>query len=405
MTAGSPWEKDKNTMIYIVTPGGTREKGGMGRIVDNFTTDLQTNAPDVAFTVIDTYGPGRFRRMPFYFAGAVLRLAAACLTGRAELLHVHMADYGSVLRKGIIVALAALFRVPVVLHLHAGRFPEQMERSGPLTRRAIARVIGACAEIVVLGDYWRRFTAATFPNARRITVLPNAVPGPAAIPDRVRADRGRPDGTPGRPVRLLFLGRLIPIKGLNILLDALATPACRDRDWVLTIAGDGDRDTYSTQAERLGLADRVSFTGWLNPDQCREQLAAADVLVQPSLFEGLPMAVLEAMAYGLTIVATRVGSVDEAVEDGGSGLLVEPGDAAALAAALERVLADGDLRAALAAAARQRFEDQYDIAAYRGRLLEVYRRNGLSPHPHPSRRPTAAPPLRRRPATIGEREP
>lgn len=405
MTAGSPWEKDKNTMIYIVTPGGTREKGGMGRIVDNFTTDLRTNAPDIAFTVIDTYGPGRFRRMPFYFAGAVLRLAAACLTGRAELLHVHMADYGSVLRKGIIVALAALFRVPVVLHLHAGRFPEQMERSGPLTRRAIARVIGACAEIVVLGDYWRRFTAATFPNARRITVLPNAVPGPTVIPDRVRADRGRPDGTPGRPVRLLFLGRLIPIKGLNILLDALATPACRDRDWVLTIAGDGDRDTYSTQAERLGLADRVSFTGWLSPDQCREQLAAADVLVQPSLFEGLPMAVLEAMAYGLTIVATRVGSVDEAVEDGGSGLLVEPGDAAALAAALERVLADGDLRAALAAAARRRFEDQYDIAAYRGRLLEVYRRNGLSPPPHPSRRPTAAPPLRRRPATIGEREP
>lgn len=404
MTTGSPREKDNDAMIYIVTPGGTREKGGMGRIVDNFTTDLRTNAPDVAFTVIDTYGPGRFRRMPFYFAWAVLRLAAACLTGRAELLHVHMADYGSVLRKGIIVALAALFRVPVVLHLHAGRFPEQMERSGPLTRRAIAAVIGACAEIVVLGDYWRRFTAATFPHARRITVLPNAVPGPAAVPERVRADRG-PDGTPGRPVRLLFLGRLIPIKGLNILLDALATPACRDRNWVLTIAGDGDRDTYHAQAERLGLADRVSFAGWLGPEQCREHLAAADVLVQPSLFEGLPMAVLEAMAYGLAIVATRVGSVGEAVEDGGSGLLVEPGDAAALAAALERVLTDGDLRAALAASARRRFEDQYDIAAYRGRLLEVYRRNGLSPHPHPSRRPASAPPLRRRPATIGEREP
>jgi len=376
-------------MIYIVTPGGTREKGGMGRIVDNFTSDLQSNAPDVAFTVIDTYGPGRFRRMPFYFAWAVLRLAATLLAGRAELLHVHMADYGSVLRKGIIVALGSLFRVPVVLHLHAGRFPEQMERSGPFTRRAIAWVIGACDEIVVLGDYWRQFTAATFPNARRITVLPNAVPGPAAVPERPR----------GGPVRLLFLGRLIPIKGVNILLDALATPACRGRDWVLTVAGDGDRATYQEQAERLGLAGRVTFTGWLTPEQCRGHLAMADVLVQPSLFEGLPMAVLEAMAYGLAIVATRVGSVHEAVADGCSGLLVEPGDAAVLAAALERVLADHDLRAALAASARRRFEEQYDIAAYRGRLLEIYRRNGLSPCPH------AAAPLPRRPATIGEREP
>lgn len=376
-------------MIYIITPGGTREKGGMGRIVDNFTSDVRANAPDVAFTVIDSYGPGRFWRMPFHFAWAVLRLAAACLSGRAELLHVHMADYGSVLRKGIIVALASAFRVPVVLHLHAGRFPEQMERAGPLTRRAIARVIGACSEVVVLGDYWRQFTAATFPNARRITVLPNAVPGPAAVPDRPA----------GGPVHLLFLGRLIPIKGVDVLLDALASPTCRGRNWELTIAGDGDRTTYEEQARRLGLADRVTFTGWLTPEQCRGQLGRSHVLVQPSLFEGLPMAVLEAMAHGLAIVATRVGSVHEAVTDGTSGLLVEPGDAAALAAALARVLDDADLRIALAAEARRRFEDQYDIAAYRGRLLEIYRRNGLPQHPRP------APTLPRHPAAIGEREP
>lgn len=375
-------------MIYIVTPGGTREKGGMGRIVDNFTADLAANAPDVRFTVIDTYGPGRFRRMPFYFAWAVLRLTAAFALGRAELLHVHMADYGSVLRKGIIVALATLFRVPVILHLHAGRFPEQMERSGPLTRRAIAGVIGMCDEIIVLGDYWRRFVIATFPAARRVTVLPNAVPGPAALPDRPAAG----------PVRILFLGRLIPLKGVNLLLDALATPACRNRDWRLTIAGDGDRETYRAQAERLGLADRVHFTGWLSPADCRKHLLQADLLVQPSLFEGLPMAVLEAMAYGLAIIATRVGSVHEAVEDERSGLLVEPGKAAPLAGALDRVLGDATLRHALAAAAHRRFAEQYDIAVYRDRLLEIYRRHGRPARPVPT-------PLPRQPATIGDPEP
>ncbi|HEY0835673.1 MAG TPA: glycosyltransferase family 4 protein [Azospirillum sp.] len=355
-------------MIYIVSPGGTREKGGMGRIVDNFTSDLARNNPEVRFAVIDTYGPdARFRRMPFYFLLAMLRLCGCFLLGRARLVHVHMAEYGSVVRKGAVVVLAALFRVPVVLHLHAGRFPEQVRTSPPALRWAITRLIGLASEIVVLGEYWRGFVMETFgDSARRVTVLHNAVPGPDRAPER------NGEG----PVHILFLGRLVKLKGINVLLDALASDACRGRPWRLTIAGDGDLDTYRAQAEALGLAGRVTFTGWLDQPACRGLLAEADVLVQPSMYEGLPMAVLEAMAHGLAIIATPVGSVPDAIEDGRSGLFVPPGDAAALAGALTRVIDDAGLRQTLAAGARERFARNFDIAVYRERLLEIYRRNG-----------------------------
>ena len=353
-------------MIYIVSPGGTLEKGGMGRIVDNFTTDLRENRPDVKFEVIDSYGPdAKFHLMPFYFAAAMLRLFGCFVTGKAQLVHIHMAEYGSVLRKGLIVAMASLFRVPVVLHLHGGRFPKHYEDAKPLSRWAIRHMMEMTSEVVVLGEYWRNWVVTTFPAVRRVTLLHNAVPGPETIPERAE------DG----PVRLLFLGRLIKLKGIDVLLDALASEACRSRSWQLTIAGDGDLETYRAQAKALGLEERVRFTGWLDQTGCRKELVQAHVLVQPSMFEGLPMSVLEAMANGLTIVATPVGSVGDAIADEETGLLVPPGDRTALAEALARVIDDAELRRRLGQGARRRFERQFDIAVYRERIVEIYRRN------------------------------
>ena len=354
-------------MIYIVSPGGTREKGGMGRIVDNFTTDLRQNCPELRFEVIDSYGPnGKFLLMPFYFSAAFLRLLGCFALGRGQLVHIHMAEYGSVLRKGLIIALATLFRVPVILHLHGGRFPKHYEDAGPAARWAIRQMMAMTSEIVVLGEYWRNWVIDTFgPAARRVTLLHNAVPGPDRMPERAG------DG----PTRLLFLGRLIKLKGIDVLLDALASDACRGKSWQLTIAGDGDLETYRAQAKALGIDGRVRFTGWLDQQGCRRELEAADVLVQPSMFEGLPMSVLEAMANGLTIVATPVGSVGDAIADGETGLLVPPGDREALAGALARIIDRPDLRRQLGHGARTRFERQFDIAVYRDRIIEIYRRN------------------------------
>ena len=218
-------------------------------------------------------------------------------------------------------------------------------------------------------------------DARRVTVLHNAVPGPQAIPLRP-ADR---------PIRILFLGRLIKLKGIHVLLDALAAPECRARRWELVIAGDGDLETYRRQADSLGLSDRVTFTGWLDQEGCRRQLMQADVLVQPSMFEGLPMAVLEAMANGLCIVATPVGSVGDAIEHEVTGLLVPPGEVQPLTEALVRIVDDGELRRRLGAGARRKFETCFDITVYRERLIDIYRRNARRWQDAPAMDPVPAP--------------
>jgi glycosyltransferase involved in cell wall biosynthesis len=124
------------------------------------------------------------------------------------------------------------------------------------------------------------------------------------------------------------------------------------------------------QAELAGVSARVAFLG--RREDIREILSITDVYVLPSLMEGLPIALLEAMATGRACVATRVGDVGRAVPDGDAGLLVPPGDAAALAAALERLVMDPDARAALGANARSVVASRFSASEMVRRYCAVY---------------------------------
>jgi glycosyltransferase involved in cell wall biosynthesis len=147
--------------------------------------------------------------------------------------------------------------------------------------------------------------------------------------------------------------RLIEGKGQHVLLDAWATVVKERPDAYLLLAGDGPcRRALLDQARRLGLESRVRFLGHLS--DIRPALWVSDLMILPTLADSFPVVVLEAMASGLAVVASRVGGIPEQIVDEVSGLLVPPGDAGALAVAILRVLADGDLRMGLVRGGRER---------------------------------------------------
>ena len=156
------------------------------------------------------------------------------------------------------------------------------------------------------------------------------------------------------------LGRLHPQKGFSDLLTAFAQVRQRIPSVRLFVAGDGElRDDLEAQARSLGMAAVVTFAG-VRAD-VSEVLAALDVFVLPSLWEGMPNAVLEAMASGLPVVATAVGGTPEVVVDGVTGLLVPPQDPGALAQAIGHLLRDPDLRRRMGRAGRRRVEEHFDV--------------------------------------------
>jgi glycosyltransferase involved in cell wall biosynthesis len=180
-------------------------------------------------------------------------------------------------------------------------------------------------------------------------------------------------GVPGGRWVIGAAGRLGPEKGLDLLIRAVHMLGARDLDVELWIAGTGEEEgRLRALCRDLGLTDRVRLLGFVADTV--EFFDALDVFVLSSRREGLPNVLLEAMAMGVPVVATNIAGVPAAVRDGENGLLCAPGDVAALAERIERLLAHSTLRSALADAGRRTIEERFRFAARVAAEKEIYDR-------------------------------
>lgn len=298
---------------------------------------------------------------------AIGRILGNRLRGRVALVHVHMGDRGSAVRKGIIVLFSRMFGVPTLLHLHAVEMERHYAAASPVMRWLIRLPFRASTSIIVLGERFRAWLVNDLgiPSAK-IDILYNGVDVGEALPARQFAN--------GRSQTILFLGNLLERKGMSDFIAALgALPATAD-SWHAVIAGGGYQEPYIEQATRLGIADRISFTGWVDQAGVRALLAQADMLVLPSYEEGLPLVILEALAAGLPVICTPVGSISETLKDGDTALFCAPGDRAGLAVCMEKMLGDPALRAALSQRGRKLFDRAFSLGAFQAGLLAIYRK-------------------------------
>lgn len=303
------------------------------------------------------------RPMPLGAAGAA-RVPGFARMLRREQPSVFHAHLSWPMAAKYALASAVLARIPATVAT-VQLFPRfELDRSNFWQLRALAAGVGRY--IAVSRDIAAQLVERMQWPAEKVDVVYNAV----------RLDRFAAVGAPTLRAQLTA-GRELPVvltaarldeqKGHQILLRAAAElPGV-----VFALAGEGpDRAALEAQAASLGLEDRVAFLG--HRSDVPELLAACDVFALPSLFEGSSLAVLEAMAARRAVVSSAIGGTDELVADGENGLLVAPGDAAALAAALRRLLDDDALRSTLASRARERVERDFTPAATCERVTDVY---------------------------------
>jgi glycosyltransferase involved in cell wall biosynthesis len=363
----------RTTGVLVLCPGGLEHGGGIGRQMGYFLDALPQGPDTPAYRVVDTRGPwflgGARWRIPLsalYLAAAACRIAWAGIVGRPGLLHVNITGRGSTTRKLALTAIARAVALPYVLHIHDYDYAADVHARGGLMQCLVRGMFAAAAQIITLGAEAERTLRVTLAlSDAPILILPNAVPDPHPAPPAAA-------GVAAGPPRLVFLGHLSARKGVPELLEALASPALSALPWRATLAGGGPVDEVRARAATLGLGDRVAFPGWIDQRAASSLCAEADILVLPSHAEGLAMSVLEGLAHGLAVVATPVGAHAEVIEPERSGLLVPPGDVAALAAALARVIGDPALRERLRAGARRRFLERFDVRVYASRLARLH---------------------------------
>jgi glycosyltransferase involved in cell wall biosynthesis len=318
-----------------------------------------------AVRYVSTHREGSFLAKLGAAAGGFCR-AIACLSQRPAIVHAHAASHASFARKSLLLWLARCAGCKTIFHLHGGGFRQfATVRSGVLMRRWIRHTLERSSLVIALTEGWAGFVRGFAPRAR-VTVVPNAVQLPQ------RGADGADCADCAEPGRILFLGRVEAAKGVTELLDAVALLAPRFPTLRLVLAGSGDLGAWRRAAVERGIGELVELAGWCDAAARTEQLARASVFCLPSHAEGLPMALLEAMAAGKAVVASRVGGIPEAVREGDNGLLVPPRDAPALATALARVLDDAALRARLGECARTTVAQHYSTEAVCGRLAAIY---------------------------------
>jgi colanic acid/amylovoran biosynthesis glycosyltransferase len=185
-----------------------------------------------------------------------------------------------------------------------------------------------------------------------------------------------PNGASARTGRVLTVARLVRGKGLDVLLEALQLLERRGLGADAVVVGDGpDRERLEQRIRKLGLEDRVRLAGAVDQDSIRELYAEAEVFCLPSFSEGVPVVLMEAMAMGLPVVASRITGVPELVEEGRSGLLVPPGRPDALADSLAQILsAEREKRRTMGTAGRSRVRDEFSAERNVERLLALFER-------------------------------
>lgn len=255
---------------------------------------------------------------------------------RADVVHFHSAlPHGAVILPFLWLR-GGLGHPAVVLSPYTGARAAYRHRRD---RGALPRV-----DLLVASSRWsaERAIAAGAPPARtRVIPVGVELPRDVAPPE-------------ARGSVVVALSRMYPTKGLDVLVDAFVAAAATRPGWRLRIAGEGlDAEALRARAAASACADRIEFVGFVRGEPKRRLLAEAAIGVQPSRDDNYPGSLLELQAHGVACVGTAVGGIPELLGDGASGVVVPPGDARALAAALGALMDDPARRAALAAAGRR----------------------------------------------------
>lgn len=304
-------------------------KGGITSVI-NQLLDHPWCSENVEMKFISTYIDSNRVKKILFFVDAYRKIEKEFKYNKPDVVHIHMSYKGSFTRKYTIHKLCRKYGIPDILHLHGSEFEKWFYESDNKKKEQIRQLLREASSVVVLGEKWNTIIKEIEPATHTVLVS-NTV----HIPKETTQWQ--------QPFNVLFLGVLIKRKGVSDLLKAIKilNDSGKTENVHFFIAGSGEEESnLKAECSELGLNDLVEFVGWTTGEKKMKLLKESQMLVLPSYNEGLPIAILEAISYGLPVVATDVGDISAAVYDGENGYLVQPGEIEKLAIAINKVMQD-----------------------------------------------------------------
>ncbi len=344
--------------IKVLMLGPDRSvKGGVSGVVNNLYDAGIDKEIDLKYigTMVDG---SKFRKL--LQAAKAYFQALTCINSY-DIVHVHVSADASYYRKSLFIDMALRHHKKLVIHQHGGdikRFYGH-DLKGKAHDRMVS-LFNKSNAFIVLAPNFKEFFKHIIVGDDKISVIGNGI----VIPD---IDLAKKDYDSHN---ILFLGRICKDKGIGELLEAVKKLSTDFPDVHLYLGGFFEDEYLKEEVDNL--SDNVTACGWIDSDAKEELFTKCPIFVLPSYYEGMPLSVAEGMAHGCATIASNVGSLDQMIDDGNSGLLVEAKDSDDLYNALHKVIKDASLCRSLGQAAYSSAKEKYDIIKMKDNILKIY---------------------------------
>lgn len=356
--------------LRVLHIGPDREaRGGIASLLcamEESATSFENRGISLQFVSTTGAGDSKAPAKTGAFLRALGRVLKIVLKAEVDLVHVHTALNGSLIRKTIFAWICYLSGMPYVFQIHNGGFFDRYSVMTGSSRLFVRLALRNSARVIVLSRHMQNLALRSGAVSEdRCVLVYNGITDPlrGEVPGKERY---------AGAVQIVFLGLISVAKGVPTLLDAIEILKPDFGRFSVAIYGSGDVSNFEKEVIDRDLSDVVTYGGWIGGEKKDSILKGADIFVLPSKNEGFSVAVLEAMAHGLTIASTSIPGVVDAVRNGIEAILVQPGDAMALADAIRELVDDPGLQLRLGQAARQRYLACFTLERMADRLSSIY---------------------------------
>lgn len=348
----------------VLMVGSTLDvKGGMTTVVQGF---LDNEFKKSKLYYIPTHiERSRILQYTFYFI-ALIKIIFILTLKNIDIVHIHVSERGSFVRKNLVFNIAKTFKKKVIVHMHGAEFKEYYNEANVSTQKKILSFLVGADKVIVLGNSWNEYVKGLDQRIKTI-VMPNFV---KYTEDTVTFDSKK-------EINILFLAVVTRRKGIFDLVEAIKLLKQDDKysgyKIKVIVAGTGSEELKVKEIVKdYNLQEFFEFKGWVNVDDKLKLLSKSQIFVLPSYNEGLPMSILEAMSYGIPVVSTSVGSIEDAVRNNYNGLIIQPGDVNALKESIGYLMANEEVCKEFSKNSKDLVRDVYDAKIYFSNVENMY---------------------------------
>lgn len=333
-------------------------KGGIAAVVNGYYGSKLES--DYQITYVESYKDGgKFSKLCKALSGYI-KFIRVLICDKPDLVHIHSSFGPSFFRKIPFIYMAQWAKVPIINHIHGSEFEKFYLKASEKKQNLVRKVWNKCDAFIVLSEEWKEIFSCVIPK-EKMTVIENYS---KLVPAFKRENR----------CSLLFLGLINEMKGCYDIVDVVARVSHRIPNVKMIMCGEGDTEKIKEKAKSMGVIDNFEFPGWVRGNKKDEVLREANIFFLPSYSEGMPMSILDAMGYGLPIVASNVGGIPRLVQNEGNGYLFAPGDIDGFAGAITSLLTDDDKRKSFGEKSCDTVDSKYSLKSHIESIEKIYER-------------------------------